>query len=530
MVSTFLTPYPHTQPNDLASLHLRRDQSLPVILSTQVTSASDQGYAEGVVTNTRFGSFPHSTIIDRLWGSQIRASKVDTGSRGRPGRAKKRKADEALDESSQPSNVAGEAGVKQAEVAESGFIHVLPPTPENWTTSLPHRTQVVYTPDYSYILHRLRARPGSRLIEAGSGSGSFTHAAARAVFSGYPKVALDTADTNGKEGEADVEAPESVKRRTFQAGRDEETGNHGQVFTYEFHRERHEKVKDEMVQHGLDSVVHAMHRNVYNDGFLVYDSNSTTTPSDPKSSPRANAVFLDLPAPWEALPHLTREPALDGRPSVLDPDSTVHICTFSPCIEQAQKTVSALRRYDWIDIEMVEMQHKRVEVRRDYTGLQYDGMRGANAFAADVDEAVSRLRDVEKRLKDFHAGKPADDGSRAGKRRQNNQQQQQQDTASKLPFNEGTLVHRTEPELKTHTSYLVFAILPRAWTEADETAAQEKWSRNVKISPHAPKSQRQMKKQAKQREKSHKQNGLSNDMSDAIEAPAGVEEGHMHHS
>jgi tRNA (adenine57-N1/adenine58-N1)-methyltransferase catalytic subunit len=474
MASSFLTPHSHARQGDLASLHLRRDQSLSVILATQVTTSSDSGYAEGVVTNTRFGSFPHSTIIGAPWGSQIRASKVDTGSRGRTKGGKKRKVEELLDEDIGP--------IKDAVVAESGFIHVLPPTPENWTTSLPHRTQVVYTPDYSYILHRIRARPGTRLIEAGSGSGSFTHAAARAVFSGSTSFQIQNEEVNGE------------LRNGSGA-----TGQFGRVFTYEFHSERHEKVKEEMHRHGLEPVVHAMHRDVYNDGFLVYDSNDSDP--DQKESPQAKSVFLDLPAPWEALPHLTREPSAQGRPSALDPDSTVHICTFSPCIEQAQKTISALRRYEWIDIEMVEMQHKRVEVKREYTGLQYEGMRGANSFAIDVDEAVSRLKEVEQRLKEFHAAKDVENG---GQQMRVKKLQQQQGPTQKLPYNEGKIVHRTEPEIKTHTSYLVFAILPRMWTEADEAEMQAMYSSNVKISSTAPKSQRQLKKEAKKRSKEHK--------------------------
>jgi hypothetical protein len=55
---------------------------------------------------------------------------------------------------------------------------------------------------------------------------------------------------------------------------------------------------------------------------------------------------------------------------------------------------------------------------------------------------------------------------------------------------------------------LVFAILPRAWTDEDEAAAQEKWAKNVTVAANAPKSQRQLKKQAKQRlrAKSQKEN------------------------
>ena len=39
-------------------------------------------------------------------------------------------------------------------------------------------------------------------------------------------------------------------------------------------------------------------------------------------------------------------------------------------------------------------------------------------------------------------------------------------------YKEGRLVHRTEPDLKTHTSYLVFAVLPREWTDKDEAAVE----------------------------------------------------------
>lgn len=461
MVSAFLSPSTITKERDLASLHLSRDQSLPVILSTKVTNAEDEGYAEGVVTNTRFGSFPHSTIIGARWGSQIRASIVDTGSRGRreAANAKKRKA-EALEQQQNGDS----AGTKHAVAASSGFVHVLPPTPENWTTSLPHRTQVVYTPDYSYILHRIRARPGSRLIEAGSGSGSFTHAAARAVFDGYSQANVPEGGGEGSEARKSI----------------------GQVFSFEYHEERHQKVKAEMVEHGLDTVVSAYHRDVYKDGFLTGDER--------RISPRANAIFLDLPAPWEALPHLVRHP-VDGKLSALDPQSAVHICTFSPCIEQAQKTVSELRSHDWLEIEMVEMQHKRIDIRREYTSLRYDSARGTNLFAADVDEAVSKLREVEQRARDFHAGKL---GSDMAAKAVNNPAR---DKMVNLPYNGGKLIHRTEPELKTHTSYLVFAVLPRAWTEEDEAAAQAKWSKHVKITSNVPKSQRQLKKEAKQKYK-----------------------------
>ena len=274
--STFLQPGPVARADSLAVLHLRRDLLIAVTLEDQ--DLLDEGYAEGKVTNTRFGSFPHSTLIGVPWGTQVRASAVDTGSRGRRGAnrsaqkgVKRKRPDEAnLEVAEEPSTP------KTAVTAATGFIHLLPPTPESWTSSLPHRTQVVYTPDYSYILDRLRVRPGSVIIEAGAGSGSFTHAAARAVFNGSPPV----------------QEPKSRKRKRF-----------GQVWSYEFHAQRVDKLKAEVKAHGLDGIVRIAHRDVCQDGFLHPRKEQGLENEEHQEGvtgvePQAQAIFLDLPAPW----------------------------------------------------------------------------------------------------------------------------------------------------------------------------------------------------------------------------------------
>lgn len=48
-----------------------------------------------------------------------------------------------------------------------GFGYVLQPTPELWTATLPHRTQIIYTPDISLIVHLLDLTPGCIVIESG---------------------------------------------------------------------------------------------------------------------------------------------------------------------------------------------------------------------------------------------------------------------------------------------------------------------------------------------------------------------------
>ncbi|KAK4177602.1 tRNA methyltransferase complex GCD14 subunit-domain-containing protein [Triangularia setosa] len=465
-ISPFLEPGKATKVGSLAILQLSRDNLQPVYL--QAPAGKHDGYAEGAVVNTRYGSFPHSTMIGVPWGSQIRASKVDTGSRGRNNKRKRNKSDDDRNEGSatvteekteQESTTAevnddSSAATKKVVADVSGFIHILPPTPEVWTSSLPHRTQVVYTPDYSYVLHRIRARPGSVLIEAGAGSGSFTHASVRAVYNGYPT-----------EGE-----------------------RKGKVYSFEFHEQRFHKMNKELKEHNLDSLVHLTHRDVYNGGFLINGK-----------SPEAEAIFLDLPAPWEALHHLSRRnpknPEDKDWVSPLNPKKSAHICTFSPCIEQVTKTVSAMRRLGWVDIDMVEIANRKYHTSRERVGLNLSMDRGVNNSARDVDEALSRLTDIETRFRE-HAAKSKesddemdgdeDDGliKRCEKKEQKGRKKKVktdhkpasagsvETPASGVPlWMEGRLITRGEPEIKTHTSYLVFATLPREWTDEDEATA-----------------------------------------------------------
>lgn len=137
-------------------------------------------------------------------------------------------------------------GSKVAARSGRGFVHLLRPTPELWTLALPHRTQILYLADIAFITAFLHIVPGSTVVEAGTGSASFSHSVARTV------------------------------------------GPKGRLFSYEFHEPRYIKAQEEFARHGMDAV-HLAHRNVCKDGFTITDE--------------ADAVFLDLPAPWEAVPH-----------------------------------------------------------------------------------------------------------------------------------------------------------------------------------------------------------------------------------
>ena len=139
-----------------------------------------------------------------------------------------------------------------------GFVWLLAPTPELWTKVLPHRTQILYAPDISLVAHALELKPGSVVLESGTGSASLTHALVRAV------------------------APA------------------GHVYTFEFNRARAEAANEEIIEHGLAKRCTVSHRDVERDGFPACLEN------------RCDAVFLDLPGPWKVVPSAARSLRQDG--------------------------------------------------------------------------------------------------------------------------------------------------------------------------------------------------------------------------
>jgi tRNA (adenine57-N1/adenine58-N1)-methyltransferase catalytic subunit len=126
---------------------------------------------------------------------------------------------------------------------------------------------------------------------------------------------------------------------------------------------------EEFMQHGMSEYVILQHRNVCKDGFDLQDEidcgkSEAVTPSikcrfrltyliTPLNI--ARPVFLDLPAPWDAISHVKRaarvRPIHPSSAALLftasQKDRIVRICCFSPCIEQVLRTVSALNEHGY---------------------------------------------------------------------------------------------------------------------------------------------------------------------------------------
>ncbi|KAJ3935909.1 MAG: tRNA methyltransferase complex GCD14 subunit [Lentinula lateritia] len=262
---------------DTVILWLTRDALQPLIIEP------------GKEFNSKFGSYRHADLVGIPFGSKV-------GSR-----------------------------------TGNGFIHVLRPTPELWTIALPHRTQILYLADIAFITSYLNIKNGSQVVEAGTGSGSFSHSVMRSI------------------------------------------GASGHLWSYEFHETRANKARQEFQRHGLSDRVTLTHRNVCKDGFTVTDT--------------ADALFLDLPAPWDAIEHAKK---------ALRKDRIARICCFSPCIEQVLRTVSALNDSGFTDITMYET------LLRPYDIQQTSSLPTIGEISDKLKQ--SEIRREEKRLKQIASG------------------------------------------------------------------------------------------------------------------------------
>lgn len=180
-----------------------------------------------------------------------------------------------------------------------GWGYILQPTPELWTQTLPHRTQIIYTPDISMIVLQLELSPGCVVIESGTGSGSLSHALIRAV---KPS---------------------------------------GHLYTFDFHQNRADLAKQEFQEHGLSDYVTVQSSDVCENGFGE-DLNG-----------KADAVFLDLPHPWLAIPNAIKA----------FKDNGGRICSFSPCIEQVQRSCAVLTELGFEEIETMELLQTQYSVQ-----------------------------------------------------------------------------------------------------------------------------------------------------------------------
>ncbi|PPS14976.1 hypothetical protein GOBAR_AA05572 [Gossypium barbadense] len=94
----------------------------------------------------------------------------------------------------------------------------------------------------------------------------------------------------------------------------------GHVYTFDFHEQRVASAREDFERTGISTLITVGVRNIQGEGF------------PDQFFGLADSVFLDLPQPWLAI---------SSARNMLKQDGT--LCSFSPCIEQVQRSCEILR-------------------------------------------------------------------------------------------------------------------------------------------------------------------------------------------
>ncbi|XP_016368145.1 tRNA (adenine(58)-N(1))-methyltransferase catalytic subunit TRMT61A-like [Sinocyclocheilus rhinocerous] len=195
------------------------------------------------------------------------------------------------------SDLIGQRFGSKVTCSKGGWVYVLHPTPELWTVNLPHRTQILYTTDIANITLLLDLKPGSVVCESGTGSGSLSHSILRTI------------------------APT------------------GHLHTVEFHAQRAEKAVQEFKEHKVSHLVTVRNQDVCKDGFNITGI--------------ADAVFLDIPSPWEAITHAKSAMKRKGE----------KFCRFTPEMSATVRTLDSLLDHGFEEICTLEVLLRVHDVR-----------------------------------------------------------------------------------------------------------------------------------------------------------------------
>ncbi len=169
---------------------------------------------------------------------------------------------------------------------------VLIPSIRDKVESARRRAQIIGPKDIPLLIWNCDVKAGDLVVEVGAGSGALTLALAHAV------------------------------------------GPTGRVVTYDIRQEFLELARGNAAEAGFGTRVE----------FKLQDARSGVSERD------VDALFLDIPDPWEAVTNAAE--AL--RPSG-------HFASYSPNVEQVSRTVAALRNRTFVEIRTVEIIEREIE-------------------------------------------------------------------------------------------------------------------------------------------------------------------------
>lgn len=151
-----------------------------------------------------------------------------------------------------------------------------------------------------------------------------------------------------------------------------------------------------------------------------------------------HALFLDLPCPWEAVPY-AHKALMDGG----------NFCSFSPCIEQVQKTCIELTKYNFTNIVTKECLQRIMDV---------------HPVDVDMLEIVSVPQRTKKRNRSTFEGEDDNELNETSKseRNQNPTQKSENEDPQKMVNRIQTktlspILSKPFADIRGHTGFLTFA-------------------------------------------------------------------------
>ncbi|GER43119.1 tRNA (adenine(58)-N(1))-methyltransferasecatalytic subunit TRM61 [Striga asiatica] len=199
---------------------------------------------------------------------------------------------------------------------KGGFVYLLAPTPELWTLVLSHRTQILYIADISFIVMYLEIVPGCVVW----------------CSSPVPEVGPSRPPLPVLWRQMGTCTPSIFMNRGLR--RPVQMCMLYCEISYLLNR----------VRVLFYAVLESQCQGYTGRGF----------------SGKADSIFLDLPQPWSAIPSAAKMLQQDGV-----------LCSFSPCIEQVQKSCETLKLH-FTDIRTFEVLLHTCEVREGNLGSWQD--------------------------------------------------------------------------------------------------------------------------------------------------------------
>ena len=187
------------------------------------------------------------------------------------------------------------------------FISILSFVPNIWERCINKMTQILFNPDISLIMILLNLSQSSIIYESGTGSGCLS-------------VNMSSMLSKGK----------------------------GHLYTFEFNKERADKLKNLFKLLNLDKKITVTHRDVIQDGFQLEDKELENI-----SHKKCGSMFIDLPSPWMVIKHAKKVLA-----------SGAYFVSFSPCIEQINQTMKEMKDNNFIELRMFECLYRTFSYAR----------------------------------------------------------------------------------------------------------------------------------------------------------------------